>query len=202
MGRAKSRSLILDGFIVVGVVFALLLIVIAFRPRQTDGEPNIMCVSNVKEITKLLIAGGRPLTSSHGGADLILTLVVKGDLAGERGLRTLFCPGDEEETYEKAGGMAAYANLDRSRGSHGHLTSYAGRALSETGCAVGKEGPPVILVCDDSEDHHFRKGFVVGWSDGGATYRRKRDDYSMEPEELLVIGKDSPVEELRCLRAE
>jgi len=55
---------------------------------------------------------------------------------------------------------------------------------------------------DDNEVHHGGEGIVVGWSNGAAEFRSNTDHDKRKRDEPLVIGKDSRVEELRCLRAD
>jgi prepilin-type N-terminal cleavage/methylation domain-containing protein len=140
----------------------------------------------------------------HDGPNLLLYFVKKGEIAGKDSLDVLFCPGDMDETLALAGGVEAYKNLDLSlKGEYGHLTSYAGRAMTDRDCRVPRGTPiPTVLVADDSEDHHFGKGIVVGLSGGAAKYRDKVDDYEMDRDTPLFPGEGSIVEELVCLRSE
>jgi hypothetical protein len=81
------------------------------------------------------------------------------------------------------------------------LTSYAVRDCREPACRASFVGSdPVVLLCDDSDDHH-EGGFVVGLSSGAARWRSKVD-WGLSEDAAVHVGPDSPVEELRCLRAE
>lgn len=164
---------------------------------------QLACIKHVSELVGLLEStpGRYP---EHDGPNLVLYFVKKGEIAGKDSLEMLFCPGDMDESLKQAGGVEAYRNLDLSlKGEYGHLTSYAARAMTDRNCRVPRGTPiPTVLVADDSEDHHFGKGIVVGLSGGAAKYRDKVDDYDMDRETPLWVGEESPVEELVCLRAE
>ncbi|MHC4136970.1 MAG: prepilin-type N-terminal cleavage/methylation domain-containing protein [Planctomycetota bacterium] len=161
------------------------------------------CVNHVGQLVGLLEStpGRYP---QHDGPNLVLYFVKKGEIAGKDGLEVLFCPGDLDESLAQAGGVEAYRDLDLSlKGEYGHLTSYAARAMTDRDCRVPRGTPiPTVLVADDSEDHHFEKGIVVGLTGGAAKYRDKVDDYEMDRETPLFVGEGSTVEELTCLRSE
>ena len=102
----------------------------------------------------------------------------------------------------QAGGPTAYEGLDLTKpGKYDHLTSYAGRDLANPKCSV-RPGPrkDVVLICDDSDDHHGGKGFVVGLSDGSVKWRHKYDEWKLSTKTRVTVGPDSAVAELRCMR--
>lgn len=161
------------------------------------------CIAHVSQLVGLLEStpGRYP---EQDGPNLVLYFVKKGEIAGKDSLELLFCPGDLDETLAQAGGVEAYRNLDLAlKGEYGHLTSYAGRAMTDRECRVPRGMPiPTVLVADDSEDHHFGKGIVVGLTGGAAKFRDKVDDYGMDRETPLFVGEGSLVEELVCLRSD
>ena len=160
---------------------------------------KVECMRNVRGLVGLTVATGGLRFPKNSGANLLLYLVKRGDLDGEKQLSVLFCPGDPDESLELAGGVEAYADLDLSRrGEYGHLTSYAGRDIAGKG-PEKKTGRTVVLVCDDSEDHHAGKGMVVGLSNGAVKWRDKVDDYALPPDQPIVVGEGSQVPELECL---
>lgn len=164
---------------------------------------KVECLNHVRSLTALLEVTGSAYPP-HGGPELLVYLVKKGELrAEERWLGYLFCPGDGRENLANAGGPAAYSALDLNQGLHGHLTSYAGRDLNDHTCATGRgASESVVLLCDDSEDHHDGLGVVVGLSGGAAKWRDKVRDYALGPDDALEIGPRSAVKELQCLRGE
>lgn len=161
------------------------------------------CMNNVRLLVGLLEVTSVQGYPKRGGANLILSLVKMGELEGEDSLRLLFCPGDPDESLELAGGKEAYERINLSEHVHDHLTSYAGRDLLETGCGVKRDPAEIVaLVCDDSEEHHDGVGFVVGFTGGAVKWREKGEDWKVDPRRAVVIGKDSTVPELRCMRAD
>jgi len=166
-----------------------------FQAHKTE------CMSNVRNIVGLLEFGTKYPVQS--GPNLILYLVKKGELADGR-QRLLFCPGDKKESLKMAGGVEAYKYLDLTlQGEYGHLTSYAGRNQLDVENAARKHSPRTfVLVCDDSEDHHGGRGFVVGLNGGAAKWRDKVDDWKLRQDTYVNVGEDSVVEELRCLHSE
>ncbi len=200
----KRAGFVLFELIIVGAILGVLAgVVSVLIPRSTREQAQFACMSNVKGLVSLLIVTSGAKFPVQRGPNLLLCLVVEGDLQGERQLKTLFCPGDLQESWEKAGGAEAYRDLDLSvEAKRGQLTSYAGRDQLDPDCAAPKGGESVILICDDSEDHHGRKGIVVGRTDGGAEFLSKADHFKLGRDAPLVIGADSAIEELQCLRAE
>jgi prepilin-type N-terminal cleavage/methylation domain-containing protein len=164
---------------------------------------EIACIQHVSQLVGLVEStpGRYP---QHDGPNLLLYFVKKGEIAGKDGLELLFCPGDLEENLTRAGGVEAYRHLDLAlKGEYGHLTSYAGRAMTDRECRVARGTPiPTVLVADDSEDHHDGRGIVVGLSGGATKFRDKVDDYGMDRDTPLFVGEDSMVEELVCLRSD
>lgn len=206
------------GFVV--TVFASLVLVLGCREERTqpgasDARPQrprlgfeaakTACMNHVKNLVghlevAAMVASDYP---EYAGPNLVLYLVAQGDLKGERGIGMLFCPGDEKESLATAGGTKAYRDLDLDRrGEYGHLTSYAGRDQFDPACRATRRGQRlVVLVCDDSEDHHGGKGVVVGLT-GGAVKWRSKVDWGVPDATVVEVGPETHVEELRCLRAE
>jgi prepilin-type N-terminal cleavage/methylation domain-containing protein len=158
------------------------------------------CTQHVQQLAGLLEASDR--YPDAAGANLLLYLVRKGQVAGKDALGALFCPGDARESLALAGGEQAYEGLDLARREHGHLTSYAGRDQSDPERRAKKGAMAVVLLADDSEDHHFGEGVVVGLSGGGARWRDKVDDYGMSKDAPLLVGPGSSEPELACLRSD
>ncbi|MHC4932249.1 MAG: type II secretion system protein [Planctomycetota bacterium] len=201
-GKQKGFTLI-EILVVVTIIGVLAGLVVVLIPKGQFEAKKTECMSNVRGIVSLLTATGGLRFPEHGGSNLILYLVKKGDIEGEDNLKTLFCPGDMEESYDKAGGAEAFKDLDlKKKGEYDHLTSYAGRDQLRKNCAAKKGGKTVVLVCDDSEDHHDAKGLVVGLSNGAAKYREKVDDYGVDAGTPIQVGEGSAVEELDCLKAD
>ncbi len=198
LSTIEGIMLIVLLIVAAGVVVTLVPLLGHESPMKTD------CMNNVKQLVGLLEVSAGATYPAYRGPDLLLYLVTKGDLVGEDSLELLFCPGDERESLAKAGGAAAYHDLDLSKpGGRGHLTSYAGRDQLDPACAAERRSlPPKVLLCDDSDDHHDGRGFVVGLTGGAVRWRHKVDDYGLDEGTAVTVGAGSIVEELRCLRTD
>jgi len=198
-----------DGFtlIEVLVVIAILATLAGFVALMIPGvqgkATKLQCQDQVRNLVGLLESANAQRYPEHGGPNLLLYLVVKGQVRGQDALNTLFCPGDLNESLKDAGGVEAYDKLDLKLREYGHLTSYAAREQRDPKKRARKGAmPPQVLICDDSEDHHGGKGIVIGLTGGAAKWRDKVDDYELDLKAPLIIGEGSPVEELVCLSAE
>jgi prepilin-type N-terminal cleavage/methylation domain-containing protein len=200
-GKQRGFTLI-EILVVVTIIGVLAGLVVVLIPRGQFEANKIDCINNVKNIVGLIESTNQQKYPTHSGANLVLYLVNKGDLASNKdSLKLLFCPSDTNESLEQAGGVDAYKDISLDRREYDRLTSYAGRDQQNGDCAAKKGGTePVVLLCDDSEDHHDKKGFVVGLTGGSAKFRHKVDDYSLRHDAPVEIGEASAVPELTCLR--
>jgi len=202
-GKQKGFTLI-EILVVVTIIGVLAGLVVVLIPKGQFEAKKTECLSNVKNLVGMLTIE-RDYPTKYGGANLILQLIKRGKLEGEDSLKILFCPGDKNETWDDAGGIEAYGpSLDISKkGEYDELTSYAGRDQTNKQCrASSGAAKQVILVCDDSEDHHDGKGFVVGLTGGAAKFRHKFDDWELDIKTPVQIGEGSNVPELECMRAD
>ena len=164
---------------------------------------QIQCTDQVRNLVGILEGAQAGRYPEHSGPNLLLYLVVKGEVRGRDALGTFFCPGDMEESLKTAGGVEAYESIDLNRREYGHLTSYAARDQKDPKKRARRSAMPAqVLICDDSEDHHNGKGIIVGLTGGAAKWRDKVDYYELDIKVPLVIGESSSVEELVCLTAE
>jgi len=198
MKRDEGFTLI-EILVVITIVAVLAGLVVALVGTSTRMSLQVQCVNNVRNLTGLLEEASPSRYPAHGGPNQLLYLVTKGKLAGKDLLETLFCPGDLQESLDQCGGVAAYADLDLTQ-QNGHLTSYAARAADQP----ARKGaiPAMVLVADDSSDHHDDRGVVVGLTGGVARFRDRMDDYGLAKDAPLLVGEGSAAEELRALRAE
>ena len=203
--RTRGLGFALVELLVLIVILVALVALVIVVSTQVESIPHLEteCMSNVRGLVSLLESVPRDARPELDGANLILYLVKQEDLNREALLQVLFCPGDEKESLKQAGGPEAYERLDLSVRSNGHLTSYAGRRMRDPACTVRRaSGKAVVLIADDSEDHHRGTGMVVGLSGGVTKWRDKVEDYRLRPSTKLVVGPESVVEELRCLSAD
>jgi len=200
----RTRAFTLIEILVVLTIIATLAgmisaLVISARQKSNRTE----CLHNVRQLVGMLETTGASRYPKLAGPALILSLVQRGEIQGRDQLDLLFCPGDPHESLRDAGGEAAYEGLRAETGGLAHLTSYAARAMTDPACIVSKSpSRSVVLIADDSEDHHDGKGIVVGLTGGVAKFRDKVDDYGLARDTPLAVGSESDREELRCLRAD
>jgi len=204
MKASQKGFTLIEILVVVTIIGVLAGLVVVLIPKGQFEAKKTECLNNVRNIIGLITTTG-DIPKKWGGCNLILYLVPRGDLEGDDSLKLLFCPGDPEDTFEAAG-AEAYSALDLTKKGedYSHLTSYAGRDQENRECrAVTGSTKQVILVCDDSQDHHDNKGFVVGFTSGAAKFRHKFDDWKMDVKKTTVtVGPDSEVEELKCLKVD
>ncbi len=192
--------LVIAVVIAAGIIAAVSLL----QPVRHDSR-GLGCINNVRNLGGMLVAHRLDDGSSPGRGPAMLLHFVRAreiDPESEDRLNILFCPVDTRESLDAVGGTAAYRDLDLTRADLGRFTSYAARDPGAPRCAVTPEGqPPVVLLCDDSDDHHGH-AIVVGLSDGRARWWDKVDELKLSDSTRIEIGPDSVVPALRCLRAE
>jgi hypothetical protein len=193
---ALARGLGIAEVIGLIVILAVLGAVVVVWPTECGYDhTRIDCLNNVKNLVGVMEAA----TAVEPDGLCLEWLLTRFATADGKTLELLFCPGDPRESLAKAGGVEVYR--DR-RGDLGRLTSYAVRDFRETACRASFVGSdPVVLMCDDSEDHH-EGGFVVGMTSGAARWRDKVEDWGLAADAAVDVGPDSSVDELRCLRAD
>jgi len=189
MKRNRAFTLI-EILVVVAIISTLAGLVSVMIVHANRRAQRVECIQHMSELVRLLETSSDNRYPAKSGADFVLDVIGSGLFQDDDSIELLFCPGDLQESPENVGGVQAYADLGP--GSHGHLTSYAGRRQKERECSVRKTGKKCVLLCDDSLDHHDGEGIVVGISGGSARFR-KIDS------ETLQLGDSSPDEELRCL---
>ena len=202
MQRRKGFTLI-EVLVVITIIATIAGLVTLLIPRARAKTNQVVCQRQVKELVGLLESADDSRYPNRSGPNLILWLVARGRIAGRDALANLFCPGDMEESLDDVG-VEGYDQLDLGkRGEYGALTSYAARnQRDKRDRAVKGSMPPVVLVADDSEDHHQNRGVVVGLTGGIARWRDKLDDYQLDRAEPLTVGEGSSIPELACLRRE
>jgi len=204
MDRNQKGFTLIEILVVVTIIGVLAGLVVVLIPKGQFEAKKTECMSNVKNIVGMLTIE-RDYPTKYGGVNLILQLIKRGKLEGEDSLKILFCPGDKSNTWDDAGGMEAYGStMDvKKKGEYDHLSSYAGRDQTNKACrASSGAAKQVILVCDDSEDHHDAKGYVVGLTGGAAKWRHKFDDWEVDMKTPVLIGEGSQIKELECMRGD
>jgi len=201
MRKNEGGWTLIEILVVITIIATLAGLVSLTAIHSTEKKNQVVCMQHVADLVRMLESD--PRYPDRDGPAFILGLVAKGHIQGRDALENLFCPGDPQESLARAGGEKAYEGLDPKKpGAWGNLTSYAGRAQKEPACTAIKGPRQVVLVADDSEDHHNQRGIVVGLTGGTAKFRDKVDDYDVARDTALVVGSGSAVEELKCLRAD
>jgi prepilin-type N-terminal cleavage/methylation domain-containing protein len=198
-GKQKGFTLI-EILVVVTIIGVLAGLVVVLIPKSQERAQILECTNNQKGFVGFIITASDTDVWRKSGPNMILQFINKGDLTAEQ-YKTLFCPGDVVEGLDKAGGAEAYKNLDMKNHEYDNLTSYAGRDQDNAKCAVKAGQGRIIITCDDSEDHHNKKGFVCGYSDGSVEFREK-DKLGVSLDTVVSPGEGSAVKELECLRVE
>ncbi len=205
--NAKQRGFtLIEILVVVTIIGVLAGLVVVLIPKSQAEAAKLECINNLRNIAGSLQTGSGKYASKYppyAGPNLALYLVKKGELQEEESLGILFCPGDNDESLDEAGGLAAYKGLDLDKqGEYDDLTSYAGRNQKDKACRAKKgAAKQVILFCDDGDDHH-PEGLCVAYTGGQARFRSKVDDWKLDHDTKVEIGEGSDIDELKCLIAE
>jgi len=197
-GKQKGFTLI-EILVVVTIIGVLAGLVVVLIPKSQERAQILECTNNQKGFVGLLVASDSDAWR-RSGPNLILQFINKGDIVPEQ-FKTLFCPGDLVEGLDKVGGADAYKNLDMKNHEYDNLTSYAGRDQDNAKCIAKPGQGRTIVTSDDSEEHHNKKGFVCGFTDGSVEWREK-DKWGLSLDTVVNVGEGSAVKDLECLRAE
>lgn len=183
---------LIEVLVVMGILATIAGIVAVMIPKVNFARDKTLCMEHVRTLASLLEMGGR---ADLAGPALLLHLADHGDLRGADSLGKLFCPGDQVDRFP---GTEAYREEGR---DPSRLTSYAARDPKHPEWARQRSlSDVVVLLADDSEDHHDGRGVVVGLTGGAAKWRDKVDDYGLSTDAALAVGEGSDVPELACLR--
>ena len=204
MDRKQSGFTLIEILVVVAIIATLAGLVALLIPKAQFEQNKIGCISNCSNLSKLLQLAGKSNYPAYSGANLLLYFVKRSDIEGKDNLQVYFCPGDTN-AWQRSGGPEAFkpSNIDLRKHDYDDLTSYAGRRQLDKQCAAKRGATGTfVLMADQDEGHHDKRGICVGLTGGGAKYRDKYDDYEMDPETVLDIGESSAIEELKCLQAD
>jgi len=204
MDRTQKGFTLIEILVVVTIIGVLAGLVVVLIPKGREKANIADCTNNVKQITGLLIATKGARFPSYGGVNLLLVLTKNGDIQDETTMMLYFCPGDEQDTWDLAGGKQAFKDADLKRnGEYGNLSSYAGRDQLDKECVASKSSTKTqALLCDDSQDHHNDKGFVIGYTNSSAKFKEKFEDWGVSVDTEVKVGEGSDQDELKCLRTD
>jgi prepilin-type N-terminal cleavage/methylation domain-containing protein len=205
MDRKQKGFTLIEILVVVTIIGVLAGLVVVLIPKGTEKANQVDCTNNVKNLCHSLLALDGQKFPAQGGVNLMLYLFKAGEIEKEeQNLRLLFCPGDLSDSWELSGGVDAYTKADLSKqGEYGNLSSYAGRNQLDRKCAANRASSSAqALICDDSQDHHLNKGFVVGYSNASVKFREKFKDWKKDVELEVKVGEGSEIVELQCLNTD
>ena len=197
-GKQKGFTLI-EILVVVTIIGVLAGLVVVLIPKSQENAQRLECINNQRGWCGMLVQADSDAWR-RSGPNLILQFVNKGDITPDQ-FKTYFCPGDLVEGLDKVGGADAYKNLDMKNHEYDNLTSYACRDQDNGKCIAKPGQGRTIITTDDSEDHHNKKGFVCGYSDGSAEWRDK-EKLGVTLETVVSPGEGSAAKDLECLRQE
>jgi len=206
MDRKQKGFTLIEILVVVTIIGVLAGLVVVLIPRGQERANIAECTNNQKQLVGTLVTlGSTKFPSKYGGVNLLLFLYKAGHISYDKDkLELLFCPGDETDDFERAGGEKAFKDADIAKaGEWGLLSSYAARDQTNRECAASKSSTEQqAMIADDSEDHHNNKGFVIAYSDGSVKFREKFEDWEIDIETEVKVGEGSAVEDLQCLKTD
>ena len=206
MDRKQKGFTLIEILVVVTIIGVLAGLVVVLIPRGQEKANIAQCTNNQRQLVQTLVSlDGTKFPNKYAGVNLLLYLFRAHHIdMAEENLQLLFCPGDEMDSWERAGEMQAYKEADLMKaGEYGLLSSYAARDQTDRECAAIKASTkPQAMISDDSDDHHNKKGFVIAYSTGAVKFRQKFEDWNIDVETEVKVGEGSQVEDLKCLRTD
>lgn len=206
MDMKQKGFTLIEILVVVTIIGVLAGLVVVLIPRGQEKANIAECTNNQKQLAQTLISlDSTKFPDKYAGVNLLLYLFKAGHIdMAEENLQLLFCPGDEGDGWETSGKMKAYKEADINRnGEYGMMSSYAARNQTDRECkAIKSSTKPQAMICDDSEDHHNGKGFVIAYSTGAVKFRQKFEDWNIEIDTEVKVGEGSEIEDLKCLNTD
>jgi prepilin-type N-terminal cleavage/methylation domain-containing protein len=209
-GRRALRA----GFTLIELLAVILIIGILMTfllpklPEYFDHARVLACKKNMQEIYSGLLMYDNQHGDLPRGSGVKFFAALIADKVWDNGktsAQKLSCPG------VKRSALAGIANLDNPEDWYVHLdqidgsySAYAGRNMKDFPLRKFPGGPKEALVADDNDPQmNHRTATVVLFADGSiATFEiAELQKAGTVPEEQkdLIVGPDSPVEELRKL---
>lgn len=189
--------------LIIGILMAYLLPKI---PEAIDAAEVTACKANMTEINKgmLLYREKFKRTPKESGSRFLASLITSGTWENsEASAKKLTCPGVDLSVLS-VGDLPPtewYADLDMVDGTS---TTYAGRNLKEYPLRKFPGSGSDAIVADDNDGGmNHRTATVVLWADGSvSTFELallREEGILDSEEEVLIVGPESPIEELQEL---
>ena len=220
MVRSTRRALqagfsFIEILVVMGIISVLVSMVVVVVPFIREKGKRTKSTDNVRTMILYYTGSGAGLEHSwpgYNGKDFVLWLVATNKISrdDDKQLGILFSPGDENYTFEKAGGRVPYKDLTKATLGTGNqnllqLTSYAGRRNKEKEhilSAAEQQRNAIIISDDDDGDLHHKDGLITGYVGGAASFV-EWSDLNMAPPDAKdpkgMLGDNSPNEDLKHL---
>jgi prepilin-type N-terminal cleavage/methylation domain-containing protein len=208
------RSTLRAGFTLIELLAVILIIGILMTfllpkiPEAIDAARVTACKKNLVEIYSGLLQYDTKHNDLPKGSGVRFFGALIADKVWDNGkasAQKLSCPA------VKRSALPGIANLDNPEDWYGHLdqvdgtySAYAGRNMKDYPMRKFPGGPKEALVADDNDpDMNHRTTTCVLFADGNvATYELSELQKSgtlHEDQNVLIVGPESPVEELRKL---
>ncbi len=189
--------------LIIGILMVYLLPKI---PEAIDAAEVTACKANMGEINKGLILYKTKFkrVPKESGSRFLASLITSGTWENsETSAKKLTCPGVDLSALS-VGDLPPtewYSDLEL---VDGRATSYAARDLKEYPLRKFPGSGSEALVADDNDGgKNHRTATVVLWADGAVTTYEiallREEGIVDEEEEILIVGPESPVEELQRL---
>jgi prepilin-type N-terminal cleavage/methylation domain-containing protein len=215
--RRSLSSALRSGFTLIELLAVILIIGILMTfllpkiPEAIDAARVTACKKNLQEIySGLLMYDNKHNDLPHGSGVKFFAALIADKVwdNGKASAQKLSCPA------VKRSALAGIANLENPDDWYDHLdqidgtySAYAGRNMRDHPLRKFPGGPKEALVADDNDpEMNHRTTTVVLFADGNVgTYELSdliKAGTIQEDQPVLIVGPESPVEELRKLSLE
>ena len=205
--RARAGFTLIELLAVIMIIGILAVFLLPRIPEAIDAARVTACKANMSEIFKgmIIYKNKHDRAPNESGAKFFAELISSNTLSNNKSsARKLTCPGVE---YSALPGIAGkpetewYKDLSVVDGT---CSSYAGRNCKEFGLRQFPGDGYQVLVADDNDGGKNHRTTTVALMDDGSIETFEIADLVKsgmlsEGEELLVVGPESPIEQLRKL---
>ncbi len=188
---------------IIGILAAFLLPRI---PEAVDAAEVTACKQNMSEIYKgfVLFKTSKTRAPSESGVRFFAELISSGTLENTKSAaKKLTCPGVDIGAVTGLQGRAETEWFNDLSVIDGSFSSYAGRNCKDYPLRKFPASGKDVLVADDNDPDKNHRHTTVALMGDGSTEPYELDDLRkagvLGPDEILIVGPQSQVEELRKL---